>query len=56
MKQMISLPHFYQTKKKALAGPMMESTQSLLVDLYKPYTEELAVFLKDDRFAFKDLS
>ncbi|XP_045204389.2 carbohydrate sulfotransferase 15-like [Mercenaria mercenaria] len=54
--KMKSLPHFYETKKKKQAGPMMAATKTLLIDLYRPYTEELASFLKDDRFSFKDRS
>ena len=56
LNQMQSLPHFYETKSKKRAGPMMPKTRELLVDLYRPYTEELATFLKDDRFSFKDRS
>jgi hypothetical protein len=53
---MKTLPQFYETKSKAAAGPMLPMTKKLLVDLYRPYTEELAIFLNDERFAFKDRS
>jgi len=47
---------FYITKKKKQAGPMMPETKTALVDFYRPYTNELARFLEDERFAFKDTS
>ncbi|KAL4230690.1 hypothetical protein ACF0H5_011066 [Mactra antiquata] len=54
LNSMEALPHFYETKKKARAGPMKAATKELLLDLYGSYTEELARFLNDERFAFKD--
>lgn len=56
LNKMKTLPHFYETKSKKRAGPMLPSTKALLIDLYRPYTEELASFLKDDRYAFRDRS
>jgi hypothetical protein len=53
---MKSLSHFYETKSKKRAGPMLPETKAMLVELYRPYTEELAAFLKDERFSFKDRS
>lgn len=54
--QMIQQPRFYESRKKAVAGPMLNETKKLLVDFYRPYTEELAEFLHDERFAFRDQS
>ncbi|XP_060564069.1 carbohydrate sulfotransferase 15-like [Ruditapes philippinarum] len=54
--KMKSLSHFYETKSKKRAGPMLPETKAMLVELYRPYTEELAAFLKDERFSFKDRS
>lgn len=54
--KMTSLPKFYETKAKAKAGPMKLETRKLLIDLYRPFTEELAKFLGDEKFGFKDTS
>ena len=51
---MTGLEHFYVTLGKAQAGPMLPETRTLLAELYKPYVEELAKFLDDDRYLFQD--
>ncbi|XP_052791542.1 carbohydrate sulfotransferase 15-like [Mya arenaria] len=56
LKSMAGLGAFYATAKKQAAGPMLLESRKLLVDLYRPYTEELARFLGDERFGFRDKS
>lgn len=56
LNEMTRQDHFYATKGKAKAGPMLPETKKLLVELYQPYVNELAKFLKDDRYYFKDVS
>lgn len=51
---MAAQDHFYETKGKQKAGPMMPETKALLIELYKPYVEELALFLNDNKYLFKD--
>ena len=56
LNSMSAQAHFYATKGKERAGPMLPETQALLVELYKPYVEELGKFLNDERFLFKSES
>lgn len=56
LNNMAAEDHFYETKGKQRAGPMLPESKALLIDLYKPYVEELAKFLNDDKFLFKDTS
>ncbi|XP_052280882.1 carbohydrate sulfotransferase 15-like [Dreissena polymorpha] len=54
--QMANMAPFYESKKRKSAGPMLPETKRLLVELYRPYNEQLADFLGDERFAWRDAS
>ncbi|XP_052282830.1 carbohydrate sulfotransferase 15-like [Dreissena polymorpha] len=54
--QMANMAPFFESIKRKSAGPMLPETKRLLVELYRPYNEQLAAFLGDERFAWRDAS
>ena len=51
----INIPKVYnKSKKKPLVGEMFNSTRKILQDFYKPYNTDLANFLNDPKFKWKD--
>lgn len=54
LERMSSMQHYRETIGKIKAGPMLPETKTLLKMLFQPYVIELARFLSDDRYLFRD--
>ena len=55
LEKMVGLSVSYHTKKKDEVGPMLNRTRALLTKWFKPWNEELAHLLKDDRYLWNDV-
>lgn len=54
LQRMSASPHYRETVGKKKAGPMLPETKTLLKSIFQPYVNELAIFLRDDRYLFRD--
>lgn len=49
-----NMPHYYDTKAKQTAGEILDETRTVLRSLFKPYNNELAALLNDQKFNFNN--
>ncbi|KAH3834087.1 hypothetical protein DPMN_107405 [Dreissena polymorpha] len=53
---MTDMAPFFVSERRKSAGQIFPETKRLLVELYRPYNEQLAAFLGDERYAWRDAS
>ncbi|XP_052276803.1 carbohydrate sulfotransferase 15-like isoform X2 [Dreissena polymorpha] len=53
---MTDMTPFFVSEKRKSAGKILPETKRLLMELYRPYNEQLAAFLGDERYTWRDAS